>query len=74
MNNLDDQRPSLEALLTRAALPRTRRDEERAEFGANEITETRKRSLFLRFLNQLTHFLALLLWFAALLWGNGGRY
>ncbi|MBU0967916.1 MAG: cation-transporting P-type ATPase [Proteobacteria bacterium] len=38
-----------------------------AEFGSNEITETRKRPLFLRFLNQLTHFLALLLWFAALL-------
>jgi sodium/potassium-transporting ATPase subunit alpha len=38
-----------------------------AEFGPNEITGIKKRSLFLRFLNQLTHFLALLLWFAALL-------
>jgi len=38
-----------------------------AEFGPNEITETRKRPLFLRLLDQLTHFLALLLWVAALL-------
>ncbi len=37
------------------------------EFGPNEIKEVRKRPLYLRFLSQLTHFLAVLLWIAAIL-------
>jgi sodium/potassium-transporting ATPase subunit alpha len=37
------------------------------EFGPNEIREVRKRPLILRFLSQFTHFLAVLLWIAALL-------
>lgn len=37
------------------------------EYGPNEIRETQARSLFSRLLAQLTHFLALLLWFAAAL-------
>lgn len=36
-------------------------------FGYNEIREIRKRSLLLMFLSQFTHFLALILWLAALL-------
>lgn len=38
-----------------------------AEFGFNEITETKKKSLILKFFNQLSHFLAILLWIAATL-------
>lgn len=37
------------------------------EFGHNEISEIKKKSLILKFFSQFTHFLALLLWFAALL-------
>lgn len=36
-------------------------------FGFNEIKELRKGSLIFKFLNQLTHFLAIILWLAALL-------
>jgi sodium/potassium-transporting ATPase subunit alpha len=35
------------------------------EYGPNEIREVRKRPLSLKFLSQFTHFLAILLWFAA---------
>jgi len=35
------------------------------EFGPNEIKETRKTPLLIKFLNQFTHFLALLLWIGA---------
>ncbi len=35
------------------------------EFGPNEIREVRKTSLFIRFLKQFTHFLAILLWIGA---------
>jgi sodium/potassium-transporting ATPase subunit alpha len=38
-----------------------------AEFGYNEISEIKKKALPIRFLEQLTHFLAILLWVAALL-------
>lgn len=38
-----------------------------SEFGLNEIKETKKKNLYLKFLGQLTHFLAILLWIAALL-------
>lgn len=37
------------------------------EYGLNEIKEVRKKPLFLRFLSQLTHFLAVLLWIASAL-------
>jgi sodium/potassium-transporting ATPase subunit alpha len=37
------------------------------EFGPNEIKEGKKKPLILRFSGQLTHFLAILLWIAALL-------
>lgn len=37
----------------------------RLEVGANELTETKKRPLILRFTGQLTHFLAILLWVGA---------
>ncbi|TAL22443.1 MAG: cation-transporting P-type ATPase, partial [Nitrospirae bacterium] len=36
-----------------------------SEFGFNEIREVRKKSLFLRFIGQFIHFLAILLWIAA---------
>jgi sodium/potassium-transporting ATPase subunit alpha len=36
-----------------------------SEFGPNAITAARKRPLWLRFLGQFTHFLAVLLWVAA---------
>ena len=39
----------------------------RVEYGTNEIHELRGRSLFSRLIAQFTHFLALLLWFAAAL-------
>ncbi len=35
------------------------------EFGPNEIKEVKKTSLFIRFLKQFTHFLAVLLWIGA---------
>jgi sodium/potassium-transporting ATPase subunit alpha len=37
------------------------------EFGRNEIREVRKQPLVVRFLDQFTHFLAILLWIAAAL-------
>ncbi|MCJ7483853.1 MAG: HAD-IC family P-type ATPase, partial [Thermodesulfovibrionales bacterium] len=37
------------------------------EYGPNEIKEVRKKPLFLRFISQFTHFLAVLLWIAAVL-------
>ena len=37
-----------------------------SEFGYNEIKEGKKKPLILKFLSQLTHFLAILLWTAAL--------
>jgi sodium/potassium-transporting ATPase subunit alpha len=37
------------------------------EYGPNEISEAKKRPLYLRFLAQFTHFLAILLWLAAAL-------
>jgi sodium/potassium-transporting ATPase subunit alpha len=37
------------------------------EYGLNEIKEVRKRPLYLRFISQFTHFLAILLWIAAML-------
>ncbi len=36
-----------------------------SEFGLNEIEEAKKTSLFIRFLKQFTHFLAILLWIGA---------
>jgi sodium/potassium-transporting ATPase subunit alpha len=39
----------------------------RAEYGPNQIRELRGRPLFFRLIAQFTHFLALLLWFAAAL-------
>ncbi|NWF98055.1 MAG: cation-transporting P-type ATPase [Nitrospirae bacterium] len=38
-----------------------------SEYGTNEIKETKKKPLYLKFLSQFTHFLALLLWFASAL-------
>ncbi|OGW46397.1 MAG: ATPase [Nitrospirae bacterium GWC2_57_9] len=38
-----------------------------SDFGPNEITEVKKKHLFARFLEQFTHFLAVLLWIAAFL-------
>lgn len=38
-----------------------------ADLGANELPEHAHRSLFLRFADQLTHFMALLLWVAGIL-------
>jgi sodium/potassium-transporting ATPase subunit alpha len=37
------------------------------EYGLNEITEVRKKPLYLKFITQFTHFLAILLWIAAAL-------
>jgi sodium/potassium-transporting ATPase subunit alpha len=37
------------------------------EYGLNEIKEVRKRPLYLRFISQFTHFLAILLWIAVAL-------
>jgi sodium/potassium-transporting ATPase subunit alpha len=37
------------------------------EFGPNEIQEVKKKPLILRFISQFTHFLAILLWIAAVL-------
>jgi sodium/potassium-transporting ATPase subunit alpha len=37
------------------------------EYGLNEITEVRRRPLYLRLLSQFTHFLAVLLWIASAL-------
>src|SRR4030066_2111596 len=36
-----------------------------SEFGPNEIEEVKKASLFIKFLKQFTHFLAILLWLGA---------
>src|SRR4030042_3247677 len=37
------------------------------EFGPNEIQEVKKKPLYFRFISQFTHFLAVLLWIAAVL-------
>jgi sodium/potassium-transporting ATPase subunit alpha len=37
------------------------------EYGLNEIKEVRKKPLYLRFISQFTHFLAILLWIASAL-------
>ncbi len=37
------------------------------EYGLNEITEVRRKPLYLRFISQFTHFLAILLWIAVAL-------
>jgi len=37
------------------------------EYGLNEIKEVRKKPLYLKFISQFTHFLAVLLWIAAFL-------
>jgi sodium/potassium-transporting ATPase subunit alpha len=37
------------------------------EYGLNEIKEVRKKSLYLKFIAQFTHFLAILLWISAFL-------
>lgn len=37
------------------------------EYGLNEIKEVRKKPLYLKFVTQFTHFLAILLWIAAAL-------
>ena len=37
------------------------------EYGLNEIKEVRKKPLYLRFISQFTHFLAILLWIAAVM-------
>ena len=37
------------------------------EYGLNEIKEVRRKPLYLRFISQFTHFLAILLWIAAVL-------
>jgi len=38
-----------------------------AKFGANELPEPQQRSLWLKFVDQLTHLMAILLWVAAIL-------
>jgi sodium/potassium-transporting ATPase subunit alpha len=38
-----------------------------SEYGLNEIKEVRKKPLYLKFISQFTHFLAILLWIAAFL-------
>lgn len=42
-------------------------DLRRQQYGANELPEPPRRSLWLRFIDQLTHFMALLLWVAGIL-------
>ncbi len=42
-------------------------DRRLAQFGANELPEPAQRPLWLRFTDQLTHFMALLLWVAGIL-------
>ncbi len=38
-----------------------------SEYGSNEIKEIKKKPLYIKFLSQFTHFLAILLWLAAVL-------
>ena len=56
----------LQALLTTGdGLPESEVAGRLAEYGPNEIKRVKKTSLYLRFLSQFTHFLAILLWVAA---------
>lgn len=56
----------LETLLTsEKGLPETEAAKRLHEYGLNEIQEVRKKPLYLRFIAQITHFLALLLWLAS---------
>ncbi len=58
----------LKALVTsEAGLSQAEAGSRLREYGLNEITEVRKVPLYLRFLAQFTHFLAVLLWLAAAL-------
>jgi len=56
----------LETLLTsERGISETEAGKRLHEYGRNEIKEVRKKPLYLRFIAQLTHFLALLLWIAS---------
>ncbi|MBD2576308.1 cation-transporting P-type ATPase [Oscillatoria sp. FACHB-1406] len=48
-------------------LPETETATRLEHYGFNELPEPARRSLFLRFIDQLTHFMALLLWIAGIL-------
>jgi len=57
---------ALQALLTsNDGLPESEVAGRLAEYGTNEIKRVKKTPLYLRFLSQFTHFLAVLLWVAA---------
>ncbi len=59
---------ALRALVSpREGLPEKEALRRLAEYGPNEIREARGRPLYLRFMAQFTHFLAVLLWVAAAL-------
>jgi sodium/potassium-transporting ATPase subunit alpha len=65
INNLSKEEVFRILVTTDQGLTEEEAQERLLEFGPNEIKETGKTPLLMKFLNQFTHFLALLLWIGA---------
>jgi sodium/potassium-transporting ATPase subunit alpha len=65
INNLTKEEVFKKLVTSESGLSEEEAKKRFLEFGPNEIKEAKKTPLFLRFLRQFTHFLAVLLWVAA---------
>jgi sodium/potassium-transporting ATPase subunit alpha len=65
INNLTKEEVFKKLVTSESGLSEEEAKKRFLEFGPNEIKEAKKTPLFLRFLKQFTHFLAVLLWVAA---------
>jgi sodium/potassium-transporting ATPase subunit alpha len=67
IQNLTKEEVFTTLLTSENGLPEEEAQRRLNEYGLNEIKEVRKKPLYLKFISQFTHFLALLLWIAAFL-------
>ena len=67
IQNLTKEEVFKTLLTSENGLPEEEAQRRLNEYGLNEIKEVRKKPLYLKFFAQFTHFLAILLWIAALL-------
>jgi sodium/potassium-transporting ATPase subunit alpha len=67
INNLTIEEVFRNLVTSKQGLSSEEADRRLAEFGRNEITAMKRKPLVFRLLGQLTHFLAVLLWLAAML-------
>ncbi len=65
INNLTKEEALQNLVTSENGLTKEEAKRRLSEFGLNEIEEVKKTSLFIRFLKQFTHFLAILLWIGA---------